>query len=186
MEKWAYPVINLFIYYMKHVYKITKSNEWKNFSMILFSFIVFAIGAPIMFYYRNPEDSFWDAFPYFAIAFLLFLIPQCIIHMRCYSLNEGMEMIYDDMDKSIVIKDTKKETVSEFHLDDIKHIFHTSTPAFAEKRMHWFPWDSYNYSDIFLKDGRKYRITSLMVYRLELPIGDRYEVITSLYPYPSS
>jgi len=28
--------------------------------------------------------------------------------MRCYSLNDGMEMIYDDMEKIIVIRDTKK------------------------------------------------------------------------------
>lgn len=172
---------------MKHTYKITRANEWKNFKSILITLFTAIFLAPIFLYFRtSPEDNLVDYWVIIPIAFLLFFIPLVIIHMRCYSLNEGMEMIYDDMEKSIVIKDTKKDTVSEFHLDDIKHIFHTMSAPMAEKRMHWFPWDSYNFSDIFLKDGRRFRITSLMVYRLELPVGDKYEVITSLYPYPSS
>lgn len=175
---------------MKHIYKITRANEWKNFKSILLVVLGMLVGVPVIFYYGAYDgdivDFFWDGLPFFGIGFLLIFMPLVIIHMRCYSLNEGMEMVYDDMEKSIVIKDTKKDMVSEFHLDDIKHIFHTSTPAFAEKRMHWFPWDSYNYSDIFLKDGRRFRITSLMVYRLELPVGDKYEIITRLYPYPNN
>lgn len=50
--------------------------------------------------------------------------------MRCYSLNDGMEMIYDDMGKIIVIRDTKK--IQFQNLDEIKHVFHTMTPAFSE------------------------------------------------------
>ena len=47
-------------------------------------------------------------FAFWGIGFLLIFIPLVIIHMRCYSLNDGMEMIYDDMEKIIVIRDTKK------------------------------------------------------------------------------
>ena len=172
---------------MKYTYKITRANEWKNFKSILIILFTAIFLAPIFLYFRTlPEDNLADYWVIIPIVFLLFFIPLVIIHLQYYSLNYGMEMIYDDMEKSIVIKDTKKDTVSEFKLKDIKHIFHISTPAFAENRMHWFPWDSYNYSDIFLKDGRKFRITSLMVYRLELPVGDKYEIITRLYPYPNN
>lgn len=170
---------------MKHVYKITKSNEWKNFWPILVTLIVFVIGSPIIFYYRDPGDDFWDAFPYFVLGFFLFFIPLVVLHLKYYSINEGLEMVYDDAENSIIVKETKKGTVSEFHLDDIKHVFHKMSMPMAERRMHWFPWDGYNYSDIFLKDGRRFRITSLMVYRLELPIGDRYETVTSFYSYPN-
>ena len=171
---------------MKHVYKIKIANEWKNFRLIFLVCFIFIIFSPITFYYRNPDSNFWDYAHYFVLGFLIFLIFQSIIHLRYDSINKGMEMIYDDIAKSIVIKNTKEGMTSEFFLGDIKQILHVSTPAFAEKRMYWFPWDSYNYSDIFLKDGRMFRITSLMVYRLELPVGDRYEVIKRLYPYPSS
>ncbi len=171
---------------MKHTYKITKANEWKNFSSILIVLFGIIVFGPIIFYLRTPNGDFFDYIPFLLIGFLLFFIPVSAIHLRYQSINADMEMLYDDMEKVIVIRDTKKNTVSEFGLDEIKHIFHTMTPAFSEKRMLWFPWDSYNYSDIFLKDGRKYRITSLMVYRLELPVGDKYEVFTSFYPYPNS
>lgn len=170
---------------MKYTYKITRTNEWKNFKSILITLFTAIFLAPVFLYFRtSSEDDLADYWIIIPIVFLLFFIPLVIIHMRYYSINEGMEIIYDDMEKSIVIKDTKKDMVSEFHLDDIKNVFHTMSAPMAEKRMHWFPWDSYNYSDIFLKDGRRFRITSLMVYRLELPVGDKYEVITSLYPYP--
>ncbi|OJU73556.1 MAG: hypothetical protein BGO09_09370 [Bacteroidetes bacterium 47-18] len=172
---------------MKYTYKITKANEWKNFKSVLITLFTAIFLAPILLYFRTaPEDNLADYWVIIPIIFLLFFIPLGLIHLRYYSINKGMEMIYDDIEKNVVIKDTKKNMASEFHLDDIKHIFHTMSAPMSEKRMHWFPWDSYNYSDIFLKDGRKFRITSLMVYRLELPVGNRYEVITSLYPYPSS
>jgi hypothetical protein len=172
---------------MKHVYKVTRANEWKNFKSILVTVFAVVILGPIFLYLRtSPEEDLTDYLFLIPIALLLFLIPQSIIHLSYDAINKGMEMIYDDMEKRVVIKNTKENTVSEFYLNDISHISHVSTPAFAEKRMEWFPWDSYNYSDILLKDGRKFRITSLMVYRLELPVGDRYEVVKRLYPYPSS
>lgn len=170
---------------MIHVYKITRANEWNNFKSVMITLFAAIVLAPILLYFRtSPEDNVADYWFIIPIVFLLFFIPLVIIHLRYYSINEGMEMIFDDIEKSIVIKDTKKDTVWEFHLEDIKHIFHTMSAPMAEKRMHWFPWDSYNYSDIFLRDGRRFIITSLMVYRLELPVGGKYEVFTSLYPYP--
>ena len=148
---------------------------------MLFSAIVIA---PIVLHLRSPEENFADYAYIIPIVFLVFFIPLSIIHLRYHSINEGLEMVYDEDEKMIVIKNTKKNTLSEFGLDDIHCIHHIITLPMHEKRMHWFPWDSYNYSDIYLKNGEKYRITSLMVYRLELPVGDRYEVITRFYPYP--
>jgi len=169
---------------MKHTYKITKWNEWKNFNPIFLTLIGLALAGLFVFYFRNPDDNFGDFLPFLGIGFLLLFIPISIIHLKYDAINEGMEMIYDEEEKRVVIKNTKKNTLSEFSLDDIHCIYHTMSLPMLEKRMHWFPWDGYNYSDIYLKNGEKHRITSLMVYRLELPVGDRYEVITRFYPYP--
>ena len=172
---------------MIYTYKITRANEWKNFKSIMITLFAAIFLAPVFLYFRSsPEVNVADYWLIIPIVILLFLIPQFAIHMRYYSINEGMEMVYDDKEKSISIKDTKKDTESKFSLDDIKYVFHTMSAPFAEKRMEWFPWDSYNYSELFLKDGRKFTITSLMVNRLELPVGKKYVLITSLYPYPRS
>lgn len=170
---------------MIHTYKVTGKNEWKNFNSIVVYVIVFVIGYPIVFYSRYPEGDIWEYIHFLAIAFLIFFIPLCLIHYKYLTLNDGIEMIYDDLEKKIVIKNTKENIVSEFKFDDIEFIYHTMTAPMLEKRMHWFPWDSYNYSEIFLKNGEKYVITSLMVYRLELPLGNKYQTLTSFYTYPS-
>lgn len=161
---------------MIHTYKITGKNEWKNFNSILVYAIGFVLGYPIMFYARHPEGDMWEAVHFPAIGFLLFFIPLCLIHYKYLSLNDGMEMTYDDAAGKIVIKNSKLNTSSEFGLEDIKLVSHTMTVPMMEKRMHWFPWDSYNYSEILLKNGEKHMITSLMVYRLALPIGDKYQI----------
>lgn len=146
------------------------------------------IGVPIIFYYRGSDVFFrtflLDGLPFFSLGFLLFLIPHIMIHMRYYTINEGMEMEYDDIENKIIIKDTKKDKVAEFSIDDIQNVIHRMTSPFAEKRMEWFPWDSYNFSNIILKTGEKFTITSLMVYRLELPVEEKYLIIKTLYPYP--
>lgn len=171
---------------MKHTYKITRVNEWKNFSGIMVTLVFLIVISPIIFYLRTPDGNFFDYIPFIIIGFLLLFIPVSVIHLRYQSINEGMEMEYDDMEKTVTIFNKKEDKTSEFGLEEIKHVFHTMTPPFSENRMLWFPWDSYNYSDIFLKDGRKYRITSLMVYKLHLPVGSKYEAFKSFYPYPNN
>lgn len=172
---------------MKYYYKITIKNEWKNWNPILITLFALVVLGPIVLYLRtSPEDTFEDLLVIIPIVFLLFFIPLVVIHFRYYFLNEGMEMDYDDSTREIVIRDAKNNLQSEFSLDDIVHIYHTMTPPFAEKRRQWFPWDNYNYSDIYLSNGQRFRITSLMVLRLELPVGKKYEVFTSLFPYPSN
>jgi membrane protein YdbS with pleckstrin-like domain len=168
---------------MKHVYRVTKANEWWNFKSILVLLISAILIAPIFFYFSSTDDfaSYWFVIP---IVFLCFFIPLCVIHLRYYSINDGMEMVFNVDERKVTIKTSRKNLISEFNLEDVKRVFHTMTPAMAEGRMYWFPWDRYNYSIIYLNNGEKYIITSLMVHKLELPVGSKYEVITSLYPYP--
>ncbi|GGH25219.1 hypothetical protein FAZ19_15805 [Sphingobacterium alkalisoli] len=166
-------------------YKISRKNEWSNFKSILTYVFVFVFLTPLMFHFRFPEESIVDVIPISMIGFLIFLIPVVILHLKYFSINENLVLIYDDFNRSITIVSKKENTKSNFSLDDIKSVFHYMTGPFGEKRMHWWPWDSYNYSIIYLKDNRKFTITSLMNERLELPIGDKYNVITKFYPYPN-
>ncbi|RQO30837.1 hypothetical protein DBR32_08965 [Taibaiella sp. KBW10] len=99
-------------------------------------------------------------------------------------IDKGKLMIYEADKKRITIRDAKQQTESVFLLSDIRHVFHIMTTPMAEKRRYYFPWDSYNYSEIYLNNGERYTITSLMVHRLELPVGSRYQVVTAFYPYP--
>jgi hypothetical protein len=165
-------------------YKISRANEWNNFKSILTYVFVFVVLTPIMFHYRFPEKEITDVIPISILGFLLFLIPVLIVHMKYYSINDGVSMLYDDFNRDITIRNKKENLEYNFTLEDIDSISHIMTGPLSENRMHWWPWDGYNYSVIFLKDGRKFVITSLMVMRLELPVGSKYNIVKKFFPYP--
>lgn len=167
----------------KFEYKVTKKNELINCWAIIVYLIIFSI-IPIIFNYKNQEVSIGTFYVFSSVAFLIFFVPHTILHLKYYSLNESKIMIYEPNELRITLRDTKKQTESVFILEDIKYIFHTMTVPMNSKSIHWMPWDSYNYSKIYLNNGEVHIITSLMVYKLELPVGEKYEVITSIYPYP--
>lgn len=115
---------------------------------------------------------------------MFFIIPY-LIHIKYYSLNKDILLAYFDTEKKVEITNVKNKITKQFRLDEIKCVMHTMTAPKSEKRTFWFPWDNYNYLEIFLINGEKFIITSLMTERLDWGLGDKYQIATSFYPYPS-
>ena len=102
------------------------------------------------------------------VVFLLFFIPQLILHINYYTKNKHDIFFYDPVGQRITINH-KGESAS-FSFSDIQSIDRFKSYPLAENRMQWFPWDSYNYSIIRLKNGQEFIVTSLLVPNMDLPI----------------
>lgn len=50
-----------------------------------------------------------------------------------------------------------------FELKDIKHVTSYKTKPIIEKRNPWLPWDSYNFTELVLKDGQTIILTCYLV-----------------------
>ena len=90
---------------------------------------------------------------------LAFIIPTLYLHVEYY--------LYNHKDKLKVVKDHfqyehRNEEVS-FKLDDIKQIISYKTPPLIEKRFHWLPWASYNFTELILKNGQTIILTCYLV-----------------------
>jgi hypothetical protein len=116
-----------------------------------------------------------------AALFLLFFVPQLILHMNYYMKNKGDIFFYDPAGQRVTIN-RKSESVS-FSFRDIDVIKRFKSYPLAENRMQWFPWDSYNYSVIRLKGGQEFIVTSLLVPNMDLPIeSEKIKLKKTFYP----
>ena len=72
-----------------------------------------------------------------------------------------------------------------FSFDDIESVERNKSIPLAEHRMLWFPWDSYNYSVITLKNGQRFVVTSLLVLNMDLPLEEsKIKLRKRFYCYP--
>ncbi|WP_375585539.1 hypothetical protein [Cyclobacterium xiamenense] len=119
------------------------------------------------------------------VVFLVFFIPQLILHVNYFMRNKGDIFFYDPTGQKITLNH-KGESLS-FSFRDIELIKRFESYPLAENRMQWFPWDSYNYSVIRLKGGQKFIVTSLLVPNMDLPIdSDKIVLIKKFYPFIQS
>jgi hypothetical protein len=163
------------------VYKITFRNQVQNAWPIVIDILVFTI-LPLYMINRYGRS---DAAIFILMAvflFLLFLIPQLILHFDYYLKNKGDILFYDPEGRWIKID--HKEVSSIFSFDDINLVERVKSYPLAEDRMQWFPWDSYNYSVIHLKNGQKFLVTSLLVPNIDLPIeSNKIKLRKTFYPF---
>lgn len=152
---------------MIYTYNISFKNHVKNSWTILIYFIVSLI-FPFYMIYRFGSKDTGTYILLATVLFLLFLIPQMIIHLNYYFVNKGDVLFYDPDHRKITID--RKGVSHSFSFDDIDFIEWNTSYPLAENRSQWLPWDSYNHSIIKLKNGRKFVITSLLIPNMELPI----------------
>lgn len=164
-------------------YSITPRKHFDNAWPIINLIVGFSLATLLFSYHFNAADM-----PFFVTMFsLLFLavfIPQLTLHLRYYYLDRGRTLYYypNRLMLSLELRDGRK---FDFPLDDFEHVELNQTFPFAERRVFWFPWDSYNYSVIRLKNGQQFVITSLLVLRLDVPLD--YEMVKlrkKFYTYP--
>lgn len=111
-------------------------------------------------------------------ASIVFFLPLFILFFKYYALNKGLVIVYDSDSGWITIKNKKLRTEATFSLDDIKYVFYTQSGSGK------MAWNDYYFSEIYLRDGRKFIITCLMSPQLKWPVAERYESFTVYYPYP--
>lgn len=173
---------------MKYHYQVNGKNEWNSFKPTIVILISYFVAWPLIFHYGYPKRGLADmadGIVYMLTGAFLFFLSAYIIHLRYYFINKDIELIFDDEKKEIKILNRKLQISKQFRIDEIKAIVYTMTPPKAEKRTKWFPWDNYSYMEIFLKNGERFIITSLMTERLHIGIEDKEIVVTSFYPYAS-
>lgn len=117
-------------------------------------------------------------------SFLLYFIPQLIVHIRYYRHDQRRFFYYTPDEQRLGLRlDTGQ--LFEFTFDDIEYIERNKSRPLAENRMTWFPWDSYNYSVIHLKSGQRILVTSLLVPSMDLPIdSNKIKLRKRFYAYP--
>lgn len=161
-------------------YKISLDHHFKNAWTILIYLLIFS-ALPIYMINRFGSDDMLVFVQLSVLVFLLFFIPQLILHINYYMRNKGDIFFYDPTGQKITINH-KGESVS-FSFRDIELIKRFKSYPLSENRMQWFPWDSYNYSIIRLKGGREFIVTSLLVPNMDLPIeSEKIKLKKTFYP----
>lgn len=161
-------------------YKISFKHQLKNAWAILIYLAIFSI-LPIYMINRFGSKDTFVFLQLSVVGFLLFFIPQLILHMNYYMKNKGDIFFYDPAGQSISIN--RKGESASFSFNDIELIKRYKSYPLAENRMQWFPWDSYNYSVIRLKGGQEFIVTSLLVPNMDLPIeSEKIKLKKTFYP----
>lgn len=112
--------------------------------------------------------------------FVFGILPTIIIHINYYLVNRGDSLIFAFRNSTITI--IHKGTTTTFTLNDIDHIEKNMSYNQAANRAGFIPWDDYNHTIIYLKDGQKFVVTSLLVPNLKLPLPEEKIVIkTNFY-----
>lgn len=161
-------------------YKISFEHHFQNSWPIL----IYFIGSFILPFYminRFGSGDTWIFFLLSAALFLLFFVPQLILHINYFMKNRWDIFFYYPKGQRITIN--RKGESTSFSFSDIERIKQFKSYPLAEDRMQWFPWDSYNYSIIQLKNGKEFTITSLLVPNMDLPIDSkRIKLEKRFYP----
>lgn len=165
-------------------YKICLDHHFKNAWTILIYLVIFSV-LPIYMINRFGSEDILVFVQLSVVVFLVFFIPQLILHINYFMRNKGDVFFYDPTGQKITLNH-KGESVS-FSFRDIELVKRFKSYPLAENRMQWFPWDSYNYSVIRLKGGQEFIVTSLLVPNMDLPIdSDKIVLNKKFYPFIQS
>ena len=133
--------------------------------------IIICVNFPSILSFLSPNESHEDSVLIGIIVFVVFGLPAVIIHVNYYLVNKDDILKYSDEHRKIVI--IHKGVTTTFSLDDIDYVKQYISFNEAENRSPVATWDEYNHSVIYLKDGKIFTITSLLVAKLELPIENK-------------
>lgn len=166
---------------MRNTYRISIIHQIKHLWVIFYYFLVIVLGSLFISLRRYGYIDYEKTLLISLIILLIFLVPQFILHINYYTKNKGFILVCDLVNQDITISH-KGKSVS-FSFSDIELIKRYKSYPLAENRMHWFPWDSYNYSIIRLRNGQEVILTSLLVLNLDLPIEPKkVKLIKTFYP----
>ncbi|MCF8463819.1 MAG: hypothetical protein K9G41_03200 [Flavobacteriales bacterium] len=150
------------------LYRVTGANHLANAWVIVF----YLGGAALVPFYMISKYGMtnFDSYLFVSLVlFLIFFIPVCIIHLSYYLTNRGDTLVYSPNDQYLEFN--RKGQIHRFFIHEIERVNRFMSWPLAERRSHWLPWDNNNYSEIILKDGRQFIVTSLLVPNLNLQLN---------------
>lgn len=148
------------------VFKIEFKSHIRNGDNIIYTTIACVCFPYILSYFtkENAKSYFWIS----GVLFLIWVLPLICLHLNYYFVNKGYILMYDFENREITIKHEGRS--NKFQLDDIDRVVRSVSFNLAANRAGFLPWDMYNHSVIYLKNGQKFIITSLLVPNLNIPI----------------
>ncbi|WP_443946655.1 hypothetical protein ACJVDH_06010 [Pedobacter sp. AW1-32] len=163
---------------MGEKFEINFKSHIKNGGSILF-LLFLAIGFVFVMSIKTNQKI--DVFIWISVGmFALFCGPSIIIHLNYYMANRGYTFTYKYNEGEVTIENN--ERTFRFNIEEIKHVDRFMSYNFSANRAGVLPWDEYNHSVIYLNNGQKFVITSLLVLNLNLPISkDKIEIHKNLY-----
>ncbi len=166
-----------------YTYNISFRNHFDHLKGIFVFLVVFSL-APFYFVYRQGTEVLHFYVIWSTCAFLIFFIPQLILHLRFYRLDRRRRFYYTPDGQQLSLQLEGGRTFA-FKFDEIERVERSKSFPFSERRAHWLPWDIYNYSVIRLKDGKQFVVTSLLVPNMDLPIeASKLKLRKRFYCYP--
>ena len=148
-------------------FKINFSNHIRSGWLVILGVLI-CVNFPGILSFLDPGQRYEDSIFVGITVFVLFVLPAIIIHVNYYLVNKGDVLKYSPERKELSI--IHKDRLNTFNLDDIDRVERSMSFNEAANRSSVLPWDGYNHSVIYLKDGEVFTITSLLVTNLELPI----------------
>ncbi len=167
---------------MELAYKSTLKNRLSHFYqvyMFLIAMVLFALFMMFTFVTEHLMNYFYIGG---GIYGLFFVLPTCFLHLSYLIRNLNDKMLIS-FEKEIINYMHKGENTL-FHFDDINQIDEYITPALLRKKPGYFPWDTYHYLKITLKNSQEIVITCFMVNELKLPVNyDKIKSHIVFYPF---
>ena len=155
-------------------FKIDFSNHIRSGWLIILGVLI-CVNFPYILSFLYPSQQYEDSILVGIIVFVLFVLPAIIIHVNYYLVNRGDVLKYSPQQKEIII--LHKGISNTFNLNDIDRIERSMSFNEAEHRSSVLPWDGYNHSVIYLKNGKVFTLTSLLITYLDLPMEEGKIVI---------
>lgn len=151
--------------------------------------IISYIGAAFAAYYAivalRPRSDWQELLFWLLLFFATQFIPQVAIHVNYYMLNRNDTYSVNELTGEISFR-CGVSSISFYPIDILKVVLYTSIPSY-KGNMLMLAWDSYSHKIIYLSNGYKITITSLMVPDLYVPHSeDKTEVRLSLFRWASN
>jgi hypothetical protein len=137
---------------------------------------VFLVGAFLFVAFMVWKFGVEDINQFILIASVLCLavvLPTVYLHIRyyLYTLDDKLEVNQDNFSY-----EHRGKKIS-FGFKDIKQIISYKTPPAMEKRLHWLPWASYNFTEIILQDDSSVILTCYLVNEPEFKINGQEFIV---------
>lgn len=162
-------------------YRMCFRQHFQNSWPILIPLIIF-LALPFFMVLKYGMRDIDEFIELAVVGFLIFFVPQLLLHLNYYFINRYTRVKYIPSEEKLLI--TQRGKTDSFGFDEIKVLKRYKSFPMAENRIEWFPWDSYNYSIVLLKDQRQFIITSLLVPNMDLPLEQsKINLRKTFYPF---